>query len=281
MLTQDTIGLIMNSIKRFFTSTPGSILIGSVLISLSILYSNGVITLKLPFTNGSPTAVVPAASGAPTASLEEKLVNLASSQGLNTNKFKQCLTSKKFEAEVKKDMADAQTAQVNGTPGFIIGTSSADGNIDGVRVAGAYPYETFQQAFDKISAGLAPQEVVDSFSEEIIAQQGVSVGKSSVDDDAVLGDKNAPITVIEFSDYECPFCKRHFTQVYPDIKKNYIDTGKVKLVFRDFVAVPSHDPGATLEAMAAECVKDQKGDEAYYKFHDAIFTATTSNGSGI
>src|SRR3990167_2608651 len=64
----------------------------------------------------------------------------------------------------------------------------------------------------------------------------------SVDDDPVLGDKNAPITLIEFSDYECPFCKRHFDQTLPQLRKDYIDTGKVKMVFRDFIAVPGHNP---------------------------------------
>src|SRR5437868_2511913 len=58
--------------------------------------------------------------------------------------------------------------------------------------------------------------------------------KVSLDDDPILGDKNAPVTLVEFSDYECPFCKRHYDQTYPELKKNYIDTGKVKLVFRDF-----------------------------------------------
>lgn len=111
-------------------------------------------------------------------------------------------------------------------------------------------------------------------------QQAGSV-KVSVDNDAMLGDKNAPITIIEFSDYECPFCKRHFDQVYPDIKKDYIDTGKVKLVYRDFIAVPSHNPLATSEAMAAECAKEQGGDSAYFKYHDEIFKRTTSNGNGL
>ena len=105
--------------------------------------------------------------------------------------------------------------------------------------------------------------------------------KVSVDDDPVLGDKNAPLTMIEFSDYECPFCKRHFTDVYPQIKKDYIDTGKVKLVYRDFIAVPSHNPLATSEAMAAQCAKDQGGDLMYFKYHDAIFTKTISNGNGL
>mgnify|MGYP001584282350 CR=1 FL=1 len=53
------------------------------------------------------------------------------------------------------------------------------------------------------------------------------------------------------------FCKRHFTEVYPKIKQNYIDTNKVKLVFRDFIAVPSHNPAATLEAVAANCARNR------------------------
>jgi protein-disulfide isomerase len=102
----------------------------------------------------------------------------------------------------------------------------------------------------------------------------------SLDDDPVIGDKNAPVTIVEFSDYECPFCKRHFTDTYPQIKKEYIDTGKVKLVFRD-LPLSFHDPMATKEAMAADCVRDQGGDDAYFKMHDLMYTNTTSNGTGL
>lgn len=107
-----------------------------------------------------------------------------------------------------------------------------------------------------------------------------TTAKASVDDDPIIGDKNAPITLIEFSDYECPFCKRHFEQTYTQLKKDYIDTGKVKLVFRDY-PLPFHDPLATTQAMAATCVKEQAGDEAYFKFHDELFKATQSNGQGM
>lgn len=103
--------------------------------------------------------------------------------------------------------------------------------------------------------------------------------KVSVDDDPVLGDKNAPLTLIEFSDYECPFCKRSFDQVLTELKKNYIDTGKVKLVFRDLPL--SFHANAHKEAQAAECVRDQGGDETYFKYHDQIFERTTSNGTGL
>ncbi|KKQ67332.1 MAG: DSBA oxidoreductase [Candidatus Daviesbacteria bacterium GW2011_GWA2_38_24] len=100
--------------------------------------------------------------------------------------------------------------------------------------------------------------------------------KVALDDDPVIGDKNAPVTLIEFSDYECPFCKRHFDQVYPELKKNYIDTGKVKLVFRD-LPLSFHDPNATEQAVAANCAREQGGDATYFKYHDEIFKRTTSN----
>lgn len=103
--------------------------------------------------------------------------------------------------------------------------------------------------------------------------------KVSIDDDPVLGDKNAPLTLIEFSDYECPFCKRAFDQTLPELKKNYIDTGKVKLVYRDFPL--SFHANAEKEAEAAECARAQGNDATYFKFHDQIFTQTTANGTGL
>src|SRR3989344_3394454 len=57
---------------------------------------------------------------------------------------------------------------------------------------------------------------------------------ATADDDPVLGNQNAKVTIIEFSDYQCPFCRKFWTDTLPQIKKNYIDTGKVKLVYRDY-----------------------------------------------
>lgn len=105
-------------------------------------------------------------------------------------------------------------------------------------------------------------------------------GVASVDDDPVLGDKNAPVTIIEFSDYECPFCKRHFDETLPQLIQNYVDTGKVKIVFRD-LPLSFHDPMATKEAVAANCAREQGGDSKYFQYHDEIFTRTISNGNGL
>lgn len=65
-------------------------------------------------------------------------------------------------------------------------------------------------------------------------QQLPSRVEASVGDDAILGDPNAPVTIIEFSDYQCPFCQRFWSDTLPLIKSEYIDTGKVNFVYRDF-----------------------------------------------
>jgi protein-disulfide isomerase len=108
---------------------------------------------------------------------------------------------------------------------------------------------------------------------KVVAPTGGSGGSERVNveigDDAIKGDENAPITMIEFSDYECPFCGRHFLQTYPQIVKNYVDTGKVNLVFKDFPL--SFHPEAQKAGEAAEAVKSQLGDEGYWAMHDKLF----------
>ena len=52
--------------------------------------------------------------------------------------------------------------------------------------------------------------------------------------DEALGNANAPVTIVEYADYQCPFCTRFFSQIQPAIKSQYIDTGKAKMIFRDF-----------------------------------------------
>ncbi len=104
------------------------------------------------------------------------------------------------------------------------------------------------------------------------AQAG-AVRNVSADDDAIKGDKDAPVTIIEFSDYQCPFCQRFAVETLPQIQANYIDTGKVNLVYRDF-PISSH-ADAMPAAIAAECARDQGGDDSYYDYHDQIFANST------
>jgi protein-disulfide isomerase len=89
----------------------------------------------------------------------------------------------------------------------------------------------------------------------------------SMDDDPIRGDQNAPITIVEFSDFQCPFCARFQIQTLPLILEQYVDTGKVKFVYRDFPIQNSH-PNAMPAAVASECAHEQ---DKYWQYHDALF----------
>jgi protein-disulfide isomerase len=105
--------------------------------------------------------------------------------------------------------------------------------------------------------------------------------KVTIDDDPILGDKNkAKVAIVEFSDYECPFCKRHHQETFDQIVEEYVNTGKAIMVYRDF-PLSFHDPLATTEALAAECVQDIAGDSKYFEYSKLIFENTSSNGNGL
>lgn len=72
----------------------------------------------------------------------------------------------------------------------------------------------------------------------------------------VLGKNDAPLTLVEFTDYQCPFCARFETTTFPEIKKNYIDTGKLRLILRD-LPLDSLHPFALKAAQSVHCAGDQ------------------------
>lgn len=82
-----------------------------------------------------------------------------------------------------------------------------------------------------------------------------------------LGKKDAPVTMVEFTDYQCPFCRRHFAATLPKIKTDYLDTGKVRYVLVDN-PIPSHRYAAQA-AEAAHCAGDQ---DHFWEMHDFLFT---------
>lgn len=86
------------------------------------------------------------------------------------------------------------------------------------------------------------------------------------------GDKNAKVAIVEFTDYECPFCGQLFTQTYPELKKNYIDTGKVRYYVMDFPLTSIH-PNAQKSAEASHCAADQG---KFWEMHDKMFVSQTA-----
>ena len=102
------------------------------------------------------------------------------------------------------------------------------------------------------------------------------VSKVGIAGNPMLGKKDAPLTLIEFSDYQCPFCRRFFETTLGALKKDYIDTGKVRYVFRDFPLDGIH-PQARKAAEAARCAGDQS---KYWEMHDILFENKKSLGVG-
>lgn len=115
----------------------------------------------------------------------------------------------------------------------------------------------FPQGFD-LTGALVQEETQDSQLQEPVVV--------SIDDDPMKGDVNAPVTIVEFSDFECPYCGVFYSQTLSELMENYVDTGKVRLVFRDF-PLDIH-ANAKPASLAAECADDQG---KFWEYHDALF----------
>jgi protein-disulfide isomerase len=89
-----------------------------------------------------------------------------------------------------------------------------------------------------------------------------------------LGDESAPISIVEFGDYQCPFCKRFFNQTEPQLMQEYVMSGKAKFYFLDFVIV---GPDSLTLAEGAWCAEEQG---KYYQYHDYVYSNQGDENSG-
>lgn len=120
----------------------------------------------------------------------------------------------------------------------------------------------FPQGFDTS----VTQEFPSAETQEPINTQEPTKVEVNTEGDPSLGSPSAPVTLVEFSDFQCSFCTSFFEGAYQQIKENYINTGKVKLVFRDFPL--GFHPEAESAALAAECAHEQG---KFFAYHDLLF----------
>ncbi len=90
----------------------------------------------------------------------------------------------------------------------------------------------------------------------------------------VLGDPNAPITLVEFGDYQCHFCNVFFHTTEDNILKNYVETGKVKMIFKDYNII---GPDSVNASHGAHCADDQG---MFWEYHDILYTNWTGENNG-
>lgn len=130
--------------------------------------------------------------------------------------------------------------------------------------AGFWANNAFFAAASGESVAL-PAQVVEASTPSQPAEERGLVRFVSVDDDPFLGPADAPITIVEFSDFECVFCRRFRNQTLDQLLSAY--AGKVRFVYRDFPLSDVH-PNAHKAAEAAQCANEQG---AFWKMHDRIF----------
>ncbi|EYU15104.1 MULTISPECIES: DsbA family protein [Photorhabdus] len=97
----------------------------------------------------------------------------------------------------------------------------------------------------------------------------------STDNERIYGNPDAQFFVLEYSDYECPYCKEHFPQVLDLVDSS---SGNIALVFKH---IPVHGQASRTEALAAECAAEQGGNPAFFNMSRAIFRYTQSDGRGM
>lgn len=164
--------------------------------------------------------------------------------------------------------------------GLIVAIVFASLILGGSIVFGALQFKNGQLTDDQLSAKITAgiEKYVADQQAKYQQQQAAANAPQQldidytkyVDDDALMGDANAPVTIIEFSDYQCPYCRRFYNDTFSQLVSTYVDTGKAKLIFRDLPLVDKH-PDAMGAAIAANCAREQGGDAVYFKMHDAIF----------
>ena len=90
----------------------------------------------------------------------------------------------------------------------------------------------------------------------------------------ILGDPNAPITLVEFGDYQCHYCNVFFQSIEKNILKNYVDTGKVKIIFKDYNIIGEDSVKAS---QGAHCANDQG---LFWEYHDILYSNWTGENNG-
>lgn len=184
-------------------------------------------------------------------------IEYAAKLSLDEEAYKACLASGRGEQAVEANASEARSLGVSGTPFFF---------VDGYPLSGARPFEHFQIAIElaeegRLAEAFTPPEQPQQPQQPTVPLE-VPIGNAYT-----IGDPEAPITIVEYTDFQCPFCGRHYQQTYPQIVEQYVDTGIVRYVFKDFPLNNIH-PEAAKAAEAARCAGDQA---AYLAMHDILF----------
>jgi protein-disulfide isomerase len=195
--------------------------------------------------------------------MDDAILTGFSSAGLPD--ISRCLEAGTYADAVQAELNEGLSLGINGTPGFF---------INGMPINGAQPYELFDYAIGLAEAGELQAAYQQQGQDQAQAQaqataQAALPREVPVGDAPAKGSVDAPVTIVEYSDYQCPFCLRHFEQTMPQLQ-TYIDSGQVRYVFKDFPIANIH-PQAQKAHESARCARELGGDDMYWTMHDLLF----------
>jgi protein-disulfide isomerase len=292
--------------KPVTTNTEISLDLSKLMLPISIVLAGLMISTGLFFGlragGGSSSS---SACNAATPFSRDCLVSYAKEIKLNTRKFEQCLDDKKFEAAVNSDYSYGEELGVGGTPSLYFGKGSGD-TFQGFSIGAGVDMSTLSQLISFAKGDVTMQEVSQQWKEIQLAQlpafeqqvrdyytssQGGSLQgeqleqevklimdqrRSTIEQDATVVDLRkgdgmekggGDIVIMEFSDYECPYCASFANGLLRDLESSYINSNQIRFIFRDFPLRSIH-PNAQLAAEAARCAGDQG---KYFEYHDKLF----------
>lgn len=200
---------------------------------------------------------------------------IAKELSLDPKKVAAAVKTHKYKAIIDADEAEGEDFQAQGTPHFF---------VNGRRVVGARPVSDFVPIIDDaiarakaaLAKGAAPNAVYDEVIKEGVAApspEKQTIPWASLPAPPSLGNPKAPVTIVVFSDFQCPFCKR-VEPTLAELRKTY--GTKIRFVWKN-LPLPFH-PNAHAAAEAAVEAQSQKGDGAFWKMHDALFEHQEGDG---
>ncbi|MFQ5492961.1 MAG: DsbA family protein [Candidatus Dojkabacteria bacterium] len=275
---------------------PIAILIGGILIAAAIFYGSAELRPEASRvkTNCSETAPLS----------EDCLVEYAQELSLDIPRFETCLTEGEKGDQVSSEIESATSLSLTGTPTLILATGRGN-EVRGFNLGAVDTIENFNELYDRVTNGSIEDaqsywvdvqlDQLKSFRSEVrdffkskdggglkgakldkevsafMTDQKRSVEAHSELKDFPLGEGiskgEGEVVLMEFSDYECPFCAEFSAGIGNQIIEEYVNKDKLRFVFRDFPLEDIH-PNARLAAEAARCAGDQ---EKYFEYHDLLF----------
>lgn len=259
-----------------------TLFVGTLIVSATIFFFGWKIMrtldeIQYPYNPDAPLSI-------------GSLIYYGRQEGLDSNWFKSCIQSEKYEEDISNDLNAASTARIDGTPGFYIGEYLNDSTMRGFIIPGNFPYATFSRAIELVNENgvdAAFEELTDEMKDSIYSsrydsyvsyyEQTMSTAEAEkkADDSAAsyTNDKwqirevglgsiepkksgNPKVVIVEFTDFECPVCRSFTAVTFDQLDTNYIEPGTVAFYIRNFPIEQLHDNAMTA-AKAAMCANEK------------------------